>query len=276
MTQQAKKPRDPHGESAAKLTWNLRKGQATEDERLLEAAPPGASDFTHTDPWRVLRIQSEFVEGFDALAALGPAVTLFGSARTLESDPMYAAALETARLLGETGLSIITGGGPGIMEAANRGARAAGATSVGLNIELPFEQHVNPYVDITVEFRYFFVRKTMLIRYAQAFVIFPGGFGTMDELFEALTLIQTGKIKNFPVILFGVSYWKGLLDWSRQTLLAEGKVSEEDLSLLMSTDDPEQVRDIVLEASRGQGTRRAQEARAQANTRRVYAGPGDW
>ena len=276
MTQQAKKPRDPHGESAAKLTWNLRKGQATEDERLLEAAPPGASDFTHTDPWRVLRIQSEFVEGFDALAALGPAVTLFGSARTLESDPMYAAALETARLLGKTGLSIITGGGPGIMEAANRGARAAGATSVGLNIELPFEQHVNPYVDITVEFRYFFVRKTMLIRYAQAFVIFPGGFGTMDELFEALTLIQTGKIKNFPVILFGVSYWKGLLDWSRQTLLAEGKVSEEDLSLLMSTDDPEQVRDIVLEASRGQGTRRAQEARAQANTRRVYAGPGDW
>ena len=276
MTQQAKKPRDPHGESAAKLTWNLRKGQATEDERLLEAAPPGASDFTHTDPWRVLRIQSEFVEGFDALAALGPAVTLFGSARTLESDPMYAAALETARLLGKTGLSIITGGGPGIMEAANRGARAAGATSVGLNIELPFEQHVNPYVDIPVEFRYFFVRKTMLIRYAQAFVIFPGGFGTMDELFEALTLIQTGKIKNFPVILFGVSYWKGLLDWSRQTLLAEGKVSEEDLSLLMSTDDPEQVRDIVLEASRGQGTRRAQEARAQANTRRVYAGPGDW
>ncbi|MES2459016.1 MAG: LOG family protein, partial [Armatimonadota bacterium] len=146
----------------------------------------------------------------------------------------------------------------------------------GLNIELPFEQHVNPYVDISVEFRYFFVRKTMLIKYAQAFVIFPGGFGTMDELFEALTLIQTGKIKNFPVILFGVSYWKGLLDWARQTLLTEGKVSEEDISLLISTDEPERVRDIVLEASRGHGTRRAQEARAQDNTRRVYAGPGDW
>jgi uncharacterized protein (TIGR00730 family) len=280
MTQQAKEskerrknPREPAG---AKLNWNLRKGQATEDESLLERPPAGTADFTHTDTWRVLRIQSEFVEGFDALATVGPAVTLFGSARTREDDPMYLAARETARLLGEAGMSIITGGGPGIMEAANRGARSADATSIGLNIELPFEQHINPYVDISVEFRYFFVRKTMLIKYAQAFVIFPGGFGTMDELFEALTLIQTGKIKNFPVILFGVSYWKGLLDWTRQTLLAEGKVSEEDLLLLISTDDPQQVRDIVVEASRGQGTRRAQEARAQANTRRVYAGPGDW
>ena len=280
MTQRVKGADDPlehpHEPSGAKLNWNLRKGQATEDERLLETAPPGASEFTHTDPWRVLRIQSEFVEGFDALAAIGPAVTLFGSARTAEEDPMFRAAEETARLLGETGMSIITGGGPGIMEAANRGARAAGATSVGLNIELPFEQHINAYVDISVEFRYFFVRKTMLIKYAQAFVIFPGGFGTMDELFEALTLIQTGKIKNFPVILFGVSYWKGLLDWARQTLLAEGKVSEEDLLLLTSTDDPERVREIILEASRGEGARRAQEARAQANTRRVYANPGDW
>jgi uncharacterized protein (TIGR00730 family) len=280
MTQRAKdahQPRENKREAAgAKLNWNVKKGQATEDESLLESAPPGTTDFTHTDPWRVLRIQSEFVEGFDALAAIGPAVTLFGSARTSESDPMYTAAVETARLLGEAGFSIITGGGPGIMEAANRGGREAEATSVGLNIELPFEQHINPYVDISVEFRYFFVRKTMLIKYAQAFIIFPGGFGTMDELFEALTLIQTGKIKNFPVILFGVSYWKGLLDWARQTLLAEGKVSEEDLLLLTSTDDPAHVRDIVLEASRGLGARRAQEARAQANTRRVYAGPGDW
>jgi uncharacterized protein (TIGR00730 family) len=280
MSQNGKDAKDrrvsKRGSVGDKLNWNLRKGQATEDESLLEPPSTGSLDFTRTDPWRVLRIQSEIVEGFDALASVGPAVTLFGSARTAEEDPMYAAAHETARLLGESGLSIITGGGPGIMEAANRGARAAGATSVGLNIELPFEQHINPYVDICVEFRYFFVRKTMLIKYAEAFVIFPGGFGTMDELFEALTLIQTGKIKNFPVVLFGVSYWKGLLDWTRQTLLAEGKVSEEDLLLVISTDDPEHVRDIIMEASRGQGTRRAQEARAQANTRRVYAGPGDW
>ncbi|MBC8104699.1 MAG: TIGR00730 family Rossman fold protein [Cytophagales bacterium] len=275
---QSRQPKSAAGQepSRAKLSWNVRKGQATEDERLLETALPGTPEFVHTDPWRILRIQSEFVEGFDALAALGPAVTLFGSARTPETDPMYQAAYETARLIGETGMAIITGGGPGIMEAANRGARAAQTTSVGLNIELPFEQHINRYVDISVEFRYFFVRKTVLIKYAQAFVIFPGGFGTMDELFEALTLIQTGKIKNFPVILFGESYWKGFLDWARQTLLAEGKISEEDLLLLNTTDDPERVRDLILEATHEKGPRRAQEARAQANTRRVYAAPGDW
>lgn len=259
-----------------KLNWNARQGRATADERLLQAPAVGVPDFVNTDPWRVLRIQSEFVEGFDALAALGPAVTLFGSARTHDGDPMYQAAYETSRLLGETGLAIITGGGPGIMEAANRGAREAGTTSVGLNIELPFEQHINPYVDISVEFRYFFARKTMLIKYAQAFVIFPGGFGTLDELFESLTLIQTGKIKNFPVILFGTAYWQGLLDWAKETLLREGKIAEADLGLLLTTDSPEKVRDVILEAMRGQGERREQEERAHATTRRVYAAPGDW
>jgi len=259
-----------------KLNWNIRAGQTTEDEKLLESPPAGVPDFVNSDPWRVLRIQSEFVEGFDALATLGPAVTLFGSARTHEDDPVYQAAFDTARLLGEAGLTIITGGGPGIMEAANRGARAADTTSVGLNIELPFEQHINPYVDISVEFRYFFVRKTMLIKYAQAFVIFPGGFGTMDELFESLTLIQTGKITNFPIILFGTAYWQGLLDWAKSTLLTHGNIGEADLGLLMTTDSPEHVRDVIVEAMHGQGGRREQEARAHANTRRIYAAPGDW
>ncbi len=249
---------------------------ATEAATAPVASVSLASEsFTNTDPWRVLRIQSEVVNGFDALAGLGPAVTIFGSARVKPGDPMYATAVETARLLGEAGISIITGGGPGIMEAGNKGARAAGVTSVGLNIELPFEQHLNPYVDIAVDFRYFFIRKTMLIKYAQAYVIFPGGFGTLDELFESLTLIQTGKIKNFPVILFDTAYWQGLLDWAKNTLLKEGKIAEEDLSLLMTTDSPEHVRDVVLEALRGPGWRAQQEERAAAQTRKAYQ-PGDW
>ena len=194
---------------------------ATADEHLLHSARD--ADFKHTDPWRVLRIMGDFVHGFDALAELGPAVTIFGSARTRPGDPDYRAACETARLLAEAGFSIITGGGPGIMEAANRGARLAGVCSVGLNIELPFEQATNAYVDTNVDFRYFMVRKTMLVKYAQAFVIFPGGFGTTDELFEALTLIQTGKIQNFPVILFGSEYWAGLLDWLRSTVVQEAR-----------------------------------------------------
>ena len=193
---------------------------------------------TITDAWRVLRIMGEFVEGFESLARLGPAITIFGSARTKPTDKYYKAAQETARLLAEQGFSVITGGGPGIMEAANRGAREAGGVSVGCNIELPFEQGMNAYVDLAVNFRYFFVRKTMFVKYAEAFIIFPGGFGTMDELFEALTLIQTGKVRNFPVVLFGREYWHGLLQWMRNDMLGEGKVQARDLDLLIVTDSP--------------------------------------
>jgi len=232
------------------LNRAARTGATTEDERLLESptqAPARAGDFVHTDPWRVFRIMGEFVEGFDALANLGPAVTIFGSARTAPDHPEYEQARETARLLGEADYTIITGGGPGIMEAANRGARDAGARSVGCNIELPFEQHINPYVDVSINFRYFFVRKTMFVKYAEAFVIFPGGFGTLDELFEALTLIQTGKVRDFPVILFGTAFWRGLLDWIKATLLAGGKISANDLDLLVVTDSPEEVVRIIVD-----------------------------
>ncbi|MFL5385005.1 MAG: TIGR00730 family Rossman fold protein [Longimicrobiaceae bacterium] len=226
-------------------------GAATEDEQLLQspAAAPATVDFTSSDPWRVFRIMGEFVEGFDALARIGPAVTIFGSARVRPDDPQYQAACETARLLGRAGFSIITGGGPGIMEAANRGAREAGVLSVGCNIELPFEQAVNPYVDLAINFRYFFVRKTMFVKYAEAFVIFPGGFGTLDELLEALTLIQTGKVRDFPVVLFGTAYWRGFLEWIRGVLMEEGKISPEDVDLMTVTDDPAEVVRMVLEAS---------------------------
>jgi uncharacterized protein (TIGR00730 family) len=221
---------------------------ATEDERLLQSPTQTQAelDFTRSDPWRVFRIMGEFVEGFDNLARIGPAVTIFGSARTPVDHPEYAAARETARLLGEAGFGIITGGGPGVMEAANRGAKDADVLSIGCNIELPFEQGLNPYVDVAINFRYFFVRKTMFVKYAEAFVIFPGGFGTMDELFEALTLIQTGKVRDFPVVLFGSAYWKGLLDWMRNTLLAEGKIAADDVDLMVVTDSPDEaVRTIV-------------------------------
>lgn len=254
----------------AETTLNraARLNQPTEDEQLLEPETPEEVLFTHTDPWRVMRIQSEFVEGFDALAGLGPAVTIFGSARVAEGTPHYQAAIEVARLIGEAGFSIITGGGPGIMEAANRGAQEAGVQSIGLNIELSFEQGVNRYVELGVEFRYFFVRKTMFMKYAQAFVIFPGGFGTMDELFEALTLIQTGKVKNFPVILYDSSYWRGLLDWLRGTMLSQGKVAEADLELLLLSDSPSEVRDLILRSG-GDRQRAAQEADAREVTREV-------
>ncbi|OLB53254.1 MAG: Rossman fold protein, TIGR00730 family [Ktedonobacter sp. 13_2_20CM_2_56_8] len=207
-------------------------------------------DFTVTDPWRVLRIMSEFVYGFDALAHVPPCVTIFGSARTPPDDPSYAAAVETARLLAKAGFGIITGGGPGIMEAANKGAQEGGNLSIGCNIELPFEQAPNPYLDISLDFRYFFVRKTMFVKYSNAFIIFPGGFGTMDELFEALTLIQTKKVSNFPVILYGSKYWEGLLNWIRVTMLEEEKVSEDDVSLLRISDDPQEICDIVCDAYR--------------------------
>ena len=247
---------------------SLNKG-VTEDERLLKTPEREDVAFLQTDPWRVLRIMGEFVEGFDELAGLGPAVTLFGSARTTENDPVYRSAVEVARLLGEAGFSIITGGGPGFMEAGNRGAREAGASSIGLNIELAFEQYVNRYVDIPIQFRYFFVRKTMFVKYASAFVIFPGGFGTLDELFESLTLIQTGKIKNFPVVLFGSDFWSGLIRWMEERLVSEGKISPEDLDLMRILDDPLEVRDFILTAVQGADSQVEKEERARRTTREV-------
>lgn len=252
------------------LSRAARTQQATQDERLLETPGPEQKLFTNTDPWRVLRIQGEFVEGFDTLAELGPAVTIFGSARTSPNDAIYQAAVETARLLAESGLAIITGGGPGVMEAGNLGAQQGGGVSVGLNIELPFEQGTNRYVQISINFRYFFIRKTMFVKYAQAFVIFPGGFGTLDELFEALTLIQTGKIRNFPVILFGSAYWAGLLEWLRQTMLAAGNISPADLDLLVVTDSPQEVRDLIMKAMVEGGWRHEKEHAAREETRKVY------
>ncbi len=215
----------------------------TEDERLFTRSARPA--FLQEDPWRVLRILSEFVDGFDALAEVGPAVTVFGSARVVEGSPVYEQAREIGRSLARDGWAVITGGGPGVMEAANRGCQEAGGLSIGCNIELPHEQSVNQYVDLSVEFRYFFARKTMFVKYADAFVIMPGGFGTLDELFEALTLIQTGKIRHFPVVLVGTAYWSGLLDWVRGTLLTDGTVSKADLDLLTITDDPEEVCRVV-------------------------------
>ncbi len=216
----------------------------TEDEKLLERRP--RPDFLDSDPWRALRILSEFVEGFDALASVGPAVTIFGSARTEPGAAMYELARTIGRKVAEAGYAVITGGGPGIMEAANRGCQEAGGFSIGCNIELPHEQSLNAYCDLGVEFRYFFARKTMFVKYADAFVIMPGGFGTLDELFEALTLIQTGKIRNFPVILVGSSYWRGLLDWMRTEQLPAGAISQADLDLLRVTDDPDEVRRLIL------------------------------
>jgi uncharacterized protein (TIGR00730 family) len=231
------------------LNVAARTGAPTEDERLLSPAP-GTPDFTQSDPWRVFRIMGEFVEGFDTLAKVGPAVAVFGSARVPPDHPQYIAAERTARLLSEAGFAVITGGGPGLMEAANKGAQEANGTSIGCNIELPFEQGTNAWVEISVNFRYFFVRKTMFVKYSEAFVIFPGGFGTMDELFEALTLIQTGKIRNFPVVLFGSEYWAGLLEWIRSVMLHDGKISPEDLDLLYVTDSPEEAVRVVREAPR--------------------------
>lgn len=243
----------------------------TEDKRLLIAPyEESDDDFTNTDPWRVMRVMSEFVQGFDALADLGPAITIFGSARTKPNHPQYKQATEVARLLGEAGFNIIIGGGPGIMQAGNEGAKQAQVESVGLNIELPFEQHLNPFVDISVDYRYFFVRKTMLVKYAQGFVIFPGGFGTMDELFEALTLIQTGKIENFPVVLFDSAYWGGLISWLKQTMLAEGKISPADLDLLIVTDSPAEARDAVVNCLQGMTDRVEKEAAARAVIAEAY------
>lgn len=215
----------------------------TQDERLLET--PHADEFLHTDTWRVFRIMGEFVQGFEDLARIKNGVAVFGSARTPADDPEYRAAQETGALLVNAGYSVITGGGPGIMEAANRGAFEAGGTSVGCNIELPHEQYLNHYLTLSLKFKYFFVRKMMFVKYSDAFIIFPGGFGTLDELFEALTLIQTRKIHNFPVVLFGSAYWKEMLDWLRGPMLAEGKIVEEDFKRLHVTDSPSEIVEIV-------------------------------
>ncbi|HEU4714498.1 MAG TPA: TIGR00730 family Rossman fold protein [Pyrinomonadaceae bacterium] len=215
----------------------------TQDEQLLES--PRADEFTHTDPWRVFRIMGEFVEGFDELASLNRGISIFGSARSKPNDPDYKAAQETAALLAAEGFAVITGGGPGIMEAANKGAFEAGGLSIGCNIELPFEQRPNPYQTRSLTFKYFFVRKMMFVKYSLGFIIFPGGFGTFDELFEALTLIQTRKIRNFPIVLFGSSYWTGMLNWLRDVVLAEGKISEDDFRMLHITDSPAQVVEII-------------------------------
>jgi hypothetical protein len=261
-----------NGKSPIRYQQGRNRRQVTEDERLLyrpaqplvsssEPASPEQVkekehaleramnfDFTVTDPWRVFRIMSEFVEGFDSLSHIPPSVTIFGSARVKPEDPAYAAAVETARLLAKAGFGIITGGGPGIMEAANKGGQEGENTSIGCNIELPFEQGSNPYLDISLDFRYFFVRKTMFIKYAEAFVIFPGGFGTMDELFEALTLIQTRKVNHFPVILYDSRYWAGLINWIRDTMLASEKILPEDAGLLRLSDDPREICQMVIEA----------------------------
>ncbi len=229
----------------------LRRGQveqATVDQHLLDTRGP--SDWVHTDPWRVMRITAEFVEGFGLLAELPRAVTVFGSSRTRAGTPDYETAGRLGAALARAGYAVITGGGPGAMEAVNRGAREAGGLSVGLGIELPFEQHLNDGVDLGISFRYFFVRKTMFVKYAQAFVILPGGFGTLDELFEALTLVQTGKVTRFPVVLVGVDYWRGLLDWLRATVAESGRISPGDLDLVHLTDDTDEAVAMIL-ASHG-------------------------
>jgi uncharacterized protein (TIGR00730 family) len=249
----------PNGRTSAGRNGRLRTERSpyepTEDEQLLnrpmpdEPVPHSAemAAFVHTDPWRVLRIQGEFVHGINALAEVGAAVTVFGSARFGEAHPLYEPARRLGRLLAESGFAVITGGGPGLMEAANRGAHEAGGYSIGCNIELPFEQISNPYVDLSINFRYFFVRKTMFVKYSAGFVIFPGGFGTLDELFEALTLVQTRKINRFPIILYDSSYWKGLLDWVVATQLRAGAISPEDMNLLILTDSVEEIRDALLD-----------------------------
>ena len=220
--------------------------QGTTDQRLLDSRGP--TDWVHTDPWRVLRMQAEFVEGFGTFAELGPAIAVFGSARTPADSPWYAAAEVAGRRLVEEGFAVITGGGPGTMEAANKGACEAEGVSVGLGIELPWESGLNEWVDVGVNFRYFFARKTMFVKYSQGFIVFPGGVGTLDELFEALTLVQTGKITDFPIVLIGIAYWRGLLDWMRDTALASGTISPVDLERLILTDDVDEAVALMVAA----------------------------
>lgn len=215
----------------------------TTDQRLLESR--GDTDWVHSDPWRVMRIQSEFVEGFGTLAKVGPGISVFGSARTAPEHPMYEAAVELGARLARAGYATITGGGPGIMEAANKGALEAGGLSVGLGIELPFEEQLNKYVSLGINFRYFFVRKVMFLKYSRGFIVMPGGVGTFDELFEALTLVQTGKVTSFPIVLFGSDYWRGLLDWTREQVLGGGYISPEDLDRMQLTDDVDEAVELA-------------------------------
>ncbi|HEX5568076.1 MAG TPA: TIGR00730 family Rossman fold protein [Streptomyces sp.] len=238
---QQRKPREQRLGPVVRRRGQIRPG--TTDQRLLDSAGP--SDWVHQDPWRVLRIQSEFVEGFGTLAELGPAISVFGSARTPQDTPEYEIGVRLGRALAEAGFTVITGGGPGTMEAANRGAIEAGGVSVGLGIELPYEQGLNPYVDIGVNFRYFFVRKMMFVKYANGFVVLPGGMGTLDELFEAITLVQTEKVTRFPIVLFGSDYWRGLVDWLRDFVVAGGKANPHDLDLFHVTDDVEEAIALV-------------------------------
>jgi uncharacterized protein (TIGR00730 family) len=241
----------------------------TTDQRLLDSRGP--SDWVHTDPWRVMRIQSEFVEGFGLLAELPAAVSVFGSARTPRDHRDYTAGMAIGAALAKAGFAVITGGGPGAMEAANRGASEAGGVSVGLGIELPFEQGLNEWVDLGVNFRYFFARKTMFVKYAQAFVIMPGGFGTLDEMFEALTLVQTNKVTRFPVILYGTKYWQGLIDWIRNAMLAEGKVGEADLGLFTVTDDVDEIVARIVASAEARSDQAVAEGRAVAEGSRAGA-----
>lgn len=231
----------------------------TTDRRLLEWVDPRDQDLraerTMRDSWRVLRIQSEFVAGFDAMSEVAEAVTVFGSARLVPGSADYDLSVRLGRALGEAGYAVITGGGPGAMEAANRGAWDAGAQSIGLNIELPFEQHLNEWVDVGMHFRYFFVRKTMFVKYAQAFVCLPGGFGTLDEMFEALTLVQTKKVVRFPIVLIGRDHWAGLLGWMRDVLMTKGMISPDDLDLIHVVDEPSEAVDIIAAAAAGRGGR---------------------
>ncbi|WP_460364299.1 LOG family protein [Actinocorallia lasiicapitis] len=237
--------------------------EETHDQRLLDER--GSAEWLHKDPWRVLRIQAEFVEGFGLLAEVGRAACVFGSARIKPGTEYYELAVETGRLLAEAGYAVITGGGPGIMEAGNKGADPAGL-SIGLGIELPFEQSMNPYLDMGMEFRYFFVRKTMFLKYSQAFVVLPGGFGTLDELFEAVTLVQTGKVTRFPIVLIGRTFWQPLLDWIKSTLLAEGLIAAADLDLLHLTDSPAEAVQIISDAHASLDQARRNEERSRAAT----------
>jgi uncharacterized protein (TIGR00730 family) len=219
---------------------------STNDQRLLDSRGP--SDWVHTDPWRVLKIQAEFVEGFNDLAEIGPAISVFGSARTPVDHPSYELGVKVGAALAQAGFAVITGGGPGAMEAANKGAAEAGGESIGLGIELPWEVSLNPYITFGLNFRYFFVRKTMFVKYAQGYVVLPGGLGTLDELFEAMTLVQTQKITQFPIVLMGVEHWRGLIDWMGQSMLSDARIKESDIAMLTLTDDVDEVVDLMVKA----------------------------
>lgn len=274
---QAASPGNFVGIENPSLSRAARTGQPTEDERLFQRARlrqpqprnPALAAFTHDDPWQVLHIASEFVHGINALAEVGAAICIFGSARTPAHHPMYQAARDLGRRLAKAGFAVITGGGPGIMEAANRGAQEAGGVSIGANIELPHEQPINAYVDIAVNFRYFFVRKTMFVKYAEGFVLFPGGFGTLDEMFEALQLIQTEKLSRFPVLLFGKSHWQGLLDWLRERVLAARYISPGDLDLLQVTDSTKEACRLLLDAYQTESWKQPRKPPRQKNNKKV-------